>query len=153
MTYRSTYDLALWLALGALFGGEVSAVGPGAVRKGERFYLSIAVDYWVYRADAKACGLPSDKVRCEGSEDRTICAYSQGACEWAYLADIATEEKVILFPSEKKCSGFTVAGEWSAVLFPSAEECRKADPAGRDLVIEKVLGYYGSKIIVRRKNK
>jgi len=139
--------------MGALFGGDTTAVAPDAFKLGGRFFLSIPISYSVYKADARACALPSDKVRCEGSNDLTICAYSQRSCERAYLADLASEEKVTLFPSEAKCSGFTVAGEWSAVLFSSEEECRKAVPATREFVIEKVPGYYGSRIVVTRKKK
>ena len=152
MPYARSQGLALWLMMGVLFGGDASAASPGTVKKGERFYLSSPVSYWIYRADAQACGLPLDKVRCEGSKDLTICVYAQGACEWAYAADTATEEKVSLFSSEARCGGFTVAGEWSAVLFSSAEECRQAVPASGNLMIERVFGYYGSKMIVRRKS-
>ena len=153
MSCRGTYGLAFWLLMGALLSGNSRADGPGAVRKGERYYLSIPLSYSVYRADAKACGLPLDKVKCEGSKDLTICGYSQSACERAYVADIVTEEKVILFPSEAKCGGFTVAGVWSAVLFSTVEECQRAVPASRDLILEKVSGYYGSKIVVKRKDR
>ncbi|HEV8338020.1 MAG TPA: hypothetical protein VGR67_16540 [Candidatus Polarisedimenticolia bacterium] len=146
------WGLALWLMIGVLFGSDASAVSPGAVKKGERFYLAAPVSYWVYRADAKACGLPMGQVRCEGSKDLTVCFYAQGACEWAYAADAAAEEKVVLFPGEASCGGFMVAGEWSAVLFASPEECRNAVPATRNLLIEKVFGYYGSRMIVRRKS-
>ena len=139
--------------IGALFGGEVSAVGPEAVKKGQQFYLSIPLKYSVYKADAITCGLPPDKVRCGGSGDLIICAYAQSACERAYIADTATMEKIILFPSEKKCGGFTVAGEWGLVLYSSLEDCQKALRSTGDLVVDPVPGYYGSKMIVRRRTK
>lgn len=146
------YLLVLWLVAGSLFAGEAPAPGAGVVRKGERYFLSIPLSYFVYRADAKACGLPLERVRCEGSGDTTICSYSQSACERAYVADTVTEEKVVLFPGEAKCSGFTIAGEWHSLLFSSFEECRKAIPASRDLILEKAPGYYGSRIVARRKS-
>ena len=153
MTYRRLCDLAPWLMIGALFGGEVSAVGPEAVKKGQQFYLSIPLKYSVYKADAITCGLPPDKVRCGGSGDLIICAYAQSACERAYIADTATMEKIVLFPSEKKCGGFTVAGEWGLVLYSSLEDCQKALRSTGDLVVDPVPGYYGSKMIVRHRTK
>jgi hypothetical protein len=58
---------------------------------------------------------------------------------------------VTLYSSDASCGGFTLTGKWSALLFASAEECSKAVPASRDFMIEKVLGTYGSRMIVRRK--
>jgi hypothetical protein len=157
MPCRGSCRPVAWLLMGALLTGHVSAAGPDVVRKGERYYVSIPMAYSVYKADAKTCDLPLDKVRCErageDAADLTICAYSQGACERAYLADTVSEEKVVLFPSEAKCGGFTLSGEWPAVVFSSVEECRKAAPLSRALVLERVSGYYGSKIIVKRKNR
>jgi hypothetical protein len=68
------------------------------------------------------------------------------------MADIATNEKVTLYSSDAICGGFTLTGEWSALLFASAQECLKAVPASRDLMLEKVLGTYGSRMIIRRKS-
>jgi len=153
MRNRRLGELALWLLLVALFASDVSAVGLEAVKKGQQLYLSIPLKYSVYKADAKTCGLPADKVRCEGSGGMTICAYAQGACERAYLADTATVEKIIMFPSEKKCGGFTVAGEWGLVLHSSPEDCQKAIRSAADLVVDAVPGYYGSKIIIRRRTQ
>jgi len=150
---RLAYRLAAWLTLGGLFGCEVMAVEPSAVKKGEPYYVSIPLSYWVYQSDAKACGLPADKVKCEGKEDRTVCFYSQNACERAYIADTATDEKIVMFPNEAKCAGFTLAGEWTIAVSPSAEECRKSITANGDLTVEKVYGYYGSKMILRRGKK
>ncbi len=150
---RKSWVLALRLILGALLASDASAVSPEAVKKGQPLYLSIPLKYSVYRADATTCGLPADKVRCEGIEEMTICAYAQGACERAYLADTPTLEKISLFPNEKQCGGFTVAGEWGLVLYSSLEECQKAVRNSGDLVVDAVPGYYGSKIIIRRRTQ
>lgn len=129
-----------------------SATGPAAVKKGDRFYLAIPVSYSLYKSDAAECGIPLEQVRCEGARDMTICKYSQDACAWAYVLDTASPEKVALKPTEKKCPGFSLAGEWAAVLLPTADECRKAVGAARDLTIEKVSGSYGTQMILRRKS-
>jgi hypothetical protein len=152
MPNRKSCGLALWLMTAMWPGSDASAAPPITVEKGERFYLSAPVSYWIYQADAKKCGLPLDKVKCQGDKDLTICAYSQGACEWAYVADIAADEKVTLYSSDANCGGFTLTGEWSALLFASAQECLKAVPASRDFMLEKVLGTYGTRMIVRRKS-
>jgi len=145
--------LALWLMTAMwLMGSDALSASPVTVEKGERYYLSVPVSYWIYQTDAKKCGLPLIKVKCQGDKDLTICAYSQGACESAYVADSATEEKVTLHSSDANCGGFTLTGEWSALLFPSAQECLKAVPASRDFMIEKVPGTYGSRMIVKRKS-
>lgn len=149
----ASYRLAFWLTLAGLFGRDVLAIEPEAVKKGERYYVSIPLSYWVYNADAKACGLSADRVKCEGSEDRTVCFFSQNACERSYIAESATNEKIILFPNDSKCAGFTLAGEWTSAVSVSAEECRKAIPASGDLTIEKVYGYYGSRMILRYPKK
>ena len=151
MRDRGSWDLALWLVLGLLFVVDVSAVGPETVKKGQMLYLSIPLRYSVYRADIATCGLPADRVRCEGSGELTICAFAQSACEGAYLADTTTVEKIILFPNEKKCGGFTVAGEWGLVLHTTLEDCQRALRSAGDVVVEAVPGYYGSKMIVRRR--
>src|SRR6185436_7798335 len=75
--------LALWLMTAMWLGSDASAASPVRVEKGERYYLSTPVSYWIYQVDAKKCGLPLDKVKCQGDKELTICAYSQGACEWA----------------------------------------------------------------------
>jgi hypothetical protein len=147
-----TCGLALWLMTAMMLGSDASAASPITVEKGERYFLSAPVSYWIYQADAKKCGLPLDKVKCQGDKDLTNCAYSQGACEWAYVADNATDEKVTLYSSDANCGGFTLTGEWPALLFASAQECLKAVPASRDFMLEKVLGTYGSRMIVRRKS-
>ena len=147
------WDLGLWLILGMLFGGNASAAGPETVKKGQPLYLSIPLKYSVYRADATTCGLPADKVRCEGGGELTICAYAQGACERAFLVETATMEKITLFPNEKKCGGFTVAGEWGLVLHASVEDCQNALRSAGGIVVDAVPGYYGSKIIVRRRTQ
>jgi len=152
MAFRSTDSRGLSMVLAALL--LIGSTGElEAVQKGERFYLSIPVSYFVYQADAKTCALPPDRVRCEGGGDVTICSYRETACGWTYIADVATAEKVLLYPSEKGCSGFTIAGDWSAVLFPSVEECRNATGTDQGLVIEKVYGTYGTRMIVRRKSR
>jgi hypothetical protein len=69
------------------------------------------------------------------------------------MADSASLEKATLFPGETSCSGFTLGGEWPAVVFSSAEECRKATALSREFDVDKPYGYYGSKLIVKRKNK
>ena len=145
--------LATWLILGGLFGCDALAVEPSAVTKGEPYYVAIPLSYWVYRSDAKACGLPADRVKCEGNEDRTICFYSQSACERAYVVETATDEKIIMFPNEARCAGIKLAGEWRFVVSASVEECRKAIAANGDFMVEKVYGYYGSRMIVRRGKK
>ena len=144
--------LGFLLLTGLLCAGRASGVEPEAVRKGERYYLSIPLGYWVYRGEAKRCGLPLDKMRCEGSEEQTICWYAQSACDRSCMADSASAEKATLFPGETSCSGFTLGGEWPAVVFSSADECRKA-ALSRDFEVDKPYGYYGSKLIVKRKSK
>lgn len=146
-------DLGLWLILGMLFGGDALAAAPETVKKGQPLYLSIPLKYSVYRADATTCGLPADKVRCEGGGDLTICTYAQGACERAFLVETATVEKIMLFPSSKKCGGFTVAGEWGLVIHASVEDCQKALRSAGDIVVDAVPGYYGSKMVVRHRTQ
>lgn len=141
------------LMLAGLSGRGVLGIEPPAVKKGEPYYVSIPLSYWVYQSDAKACGLPADRVKCEGNDDHTICFFSQNACERAYIAETATDEKISMFPSETKCAGITLAGEWGLVVSASAEECRSAISANGDIIVEKVFGYYGSKMIVRRGKK
>jgi hypothetical protein len=153
MAFKRLRDLAFVLFMGLLCAGGASGVEPEAVKKGERYYLSIPLGYWVYRGEAKRCGLPSDRMRCDGSEETTICWYAQNACERAYLTDSAMVEKAAFSPGEPSCSGFTLAGEWPAVLFTSPEECRKAAVTPVDFEIEKAYGYYGSKLIVKRKSR
>ncbi len=145
--------LALWLTLAGLFSCDVPAIESPAVKKGEPYYVSIPLSYWVYQSDAKACGLPADKVKCEGNEDRTICFYAQGACERTYIAEAATDEKIVMFPNDAKCAGFTITGEWSVTVFASVEECRKAISTNGGLTVEKIYGTYGSKMILRRGKK
>src|SRR5262245_15061461 len=153
MSSGKTRALAFLLCMDLLTIRETSGVEPAAVKKGERYYLSIPVGYWVYRGEATRCGLPSDRMRCDGSEVQTICWYAQNACERAFLADSATGEKAALSPGEPSCSGLTLAGEWPAVLFSSVEECRKAAALPGEFDIEKAYGYYGSRLVVKRKSR
>jgi hypothetical protein len=153
MSSKRARQLAFLLCMGLLTIREAPGIEPEAVRKGERYYLSIPLGYWVYRGEAKRCGLPLDRMRCDGSEEQTICWYAQSACDRACLADSATVEKTSLYPGETNCSGFTLAGEWPAVLFSSAEDCRKAAAGPGDFDIDKAPGYYGSKLVIKRKSR
>ena len=112
MSSKRLRILGFLLLMGLLGASTASGVEPEAVKKGERYYLSIPLGYWVYRGEAKRCGLPLDKMRCDGSEEQTICWYAQSACDRSCMADSITVEKTTLFPGETNCSGFTLAGEW-----------------------------------------